>query len=297
MALLNPPNLLPHATRIVVQVSTATTPGYDTERLVTALAPGTIGGDQRLQATNTVRAARTLGLIVEDGDGHLAPSDEAVANAARARGSGWARILRDAAFALHAGDDLFRTGDQPAKSAGARDFLRGITWLLAQDSLGPMITTKSMQQLQRQQFGDVREEWAVVDDEQWQPLLRWGTATGLLSAWPDGLRPIPTDAVRDTLDAMTPGRYPVDQFLDDLGHVLPVLWRGRHRGSLTAALSSDPDPDASRGGMDTSLAVALQALATEGRLRLDPGADAAERIPMYAGAGRNLLISHVEVIA
>lgn len=301
MALLNPPNVLPYATRVVVETVGSTSRPYSHAGLVAALSPGEVGGENRYQARNTVDACRELGLLRRGSDDVVSlvdPDDHALA---RDGGDAWADRVRRAAFALHTEDDVFEVlaEDASARTSGAKDFIRGITWLLAQDALSQSITVERMFALQRDQFGSSRgrDDWAVVNDEQWLPLLRWGLAMGLLASYPDGPRPVPTAALRSLVRNMRAGRYPASAFCTRVAAEIPVLWRGRHREDLVGRLEGggDPDPDVAAGWMDSSVAIALRALEAEGRVVLDPGADADDRIPVHTGGGRTMMVSYVEV--
>ena len=182
--------------------------------------------------------------------------------------------------------DLARDGDpwavaeDDAVTRGARDLTRALSWFLAQDAQGePLSWTSNVQQLQATQFQTIdRDRWAIRNDERWGPLTRWAPALGLASPSVarsrQGLVPLPTIAIADSLEELPATRMPIFEFLDALAQKLPVLPGGLIRSGLVSRLGSDPDPGIQAHAVDSSVAQVLRILEARGRLSFESFADA-----------------------
>src|SRR3954447_7900326 len=77
--------------------------------------------------------------------------------------------------------DPWSIAEGEAKTSGARDLSRAFSWFLAQDALGePLRWADNVEGLQAVQFATTQnDEWALINDNRWNPFVRWAPALGL----------------------------------------------------------------------------------------------------------------------
>ncbi|WP_149361078.1 protein DpdG [Lolliginicoccus suaedae] len=297
MALLNPPQTLPHAIRVVVEAIHSSKDPQSPEDLARLLFPASaelVSGDKRL---TTISMAKVLGFVGTDpAVGSLSITERGQNAIKNAKSKGWESILRDATLEVAPAELSFqRHGESDdAWTMGSRDFLRAVTWFLAQSAYGPEYTWNRVQYLQQDQFGGDREDWPIMNDTRYGAFRRWILATGLASEWPNGLRPIPINAVRDTLP-MISIRSSSRDFIQELSRLLPFLWGGTYREGLLRRIGSDPDPDVVASGIDSGVAITLLALEAEGAIYLEDLADATRKLVLCPSAQGKITVSHVGV--
>jgi hypothetical protein len=311
MALLNPPEILPPLIRSVVEAAAASDRPVDEDRLIELLSPGedgqngSIGVSEKRHVRYSRDAAQMLGLLEETGGGSV--PTEAV-RAAMSRGSlrpAWPQVLRRAVFEHQSAPKAVVEAVRE-DTRGVRDLLFALTWFLSQDALGaplgwePHERYSSFQTLQRVYFGAVTTRHPVQNDTRFGSFERWSLHLGLAQSDELGhraLRPAPISAARDAVRSLEPGRYEVQRFCAVLSEALPCLWPGYLREQLAEIMGSDPDPDVSAEGIDSSVTLVLVTLEAEGRLRMENLADASQRGILAPRSEQPRTVTHVEVLA
>ncbi|MFG1828651.1 protein DpdG [Micromonospora chersina] len=306
MAVLNPPSALPGLARSITNHLIKSRASYDVERITALFAPSGISNspDRTRGVDNTLRAARAIGLIMQDSSGTLTVPEDV---AARSSGGGLTReefrqVLRRAALNLRRDGNPW-AGDIEARTAGARDLSRALSWFLAQDALGPALSWRgkgrhSVELLQSEQLRHLAdEERPFSNDTRWGAFGRWALALGLaepaIAEAGGGLVPLPLRAVRDVVLRMQPGKRPIGAFLTELATELPVLEGGVARAGLRALLGEDPDPGIRNESVDTSVSQSMLVLEEEQVLELTYGSDADARV---LGDPEGRKVSNVEVL-
>ena len=301
MAVLNPPSALPGLARSITNYLLTSRAVYDEVRLTALFAPPGIsdGGDRTRGVDNTLKAGRAIGLITQERSGPVTVSEVVKV---WSKGSPFTReefrqVLRKLVLDMKRDGDPW-TGDIEARTAGARDLSRALSWFLAQDALGPALSWSGIDQysaqwLQSQQLRHLPDQdRPIVNDTRWGAFSRWAVALGFaepaaVHARPAigpattvlvGLVPLPLRAIRDVVCLMETGRRPVAAFLDELTAALPVLDGGMVRRGLGEMLEEDPDPGVRGNAVDTSISQSLLILEDEGHLKLTYGADAEARV-------------------
>lgn len=282
MAVLNPPRVFPGIGRSIVNFLIENRNSWDEDRLVDAFKPQGVNEDTAASTgvKNTVSALRALRVLTPDSQGSITVSDVIIKHGTRFDRDEFRRLMLNQVLDLGRDGDPWLVGEDKAATFGARDLTRGLSWLLAQDALGPPLRWNgAAEDLQFAQFGPDRENtWAVVNDWQWGPFVRWSLALGLavpsVIRSKSGLIPIPTVALSGVIAEMPPARMPIQDFLGALSAKIPVIHGGVIRSSLVARLGYDPDPGVQGNAVDTSIAQALRILEGRGSLTFESLADA-----------------------
>ena len=190
MAVLNPPSALPGLARSITNHLLGSRASYTEDRLIALFAPPGISDiqDPTRGVDNTLKAARAIGLLLEDASGVLKVPD---AVKIEAKGNAFTRaefrgVLRRLVL------DTKRDGDPWAGetgtrtwTTGARDLSRALSWFLAQDAFGaPLSWTgkdhNSAEDLQSRQLHHLRkEDRPFSNDTRWGAFGRWAMALGL----------------------------------------------------------------------------------------------------------------------
>lgn len=309
MALLNPPQVMPAVMRVILEAVGRSDARYASEDdVVAAIAPGEVGGAAKENSKDkgvvrdSFRALRTLDLV-DVTDDVIAVSDDVLA-ALDHRGSlraAWQQLLLRRVLEHPTAEDSLTATDGGERTAGVRDLVFALTWLLAQDAAGLALTwsgdgsPSDVQRLQAEQLGQDQTDWPFSNDTRFRTAQRWIVALGLGVSEQGAVRPSPMLPLRQTVSAMESGTHTIASFCDQIGESMPVLWPGKHRRRLTERIGRDPDPDVQRDGVDSSLAIALLALEAERQLKLTALSDAA-RLEFGAGSARPRSVSHVEVL-
>ncbi|MEX2375166.1 MAG: protein DpdG [Dehalococcoidia bacterium] len=314
MALLNPPDLIPSVTRLVVETVGSRGGQMLLNDVIAYCAPGAIGGDASRTVEVSANAAITLGLLARDDDQvRLSSRVSSAAGVDGRLGASWGSLLRSM---VRESDTLsksvtanFDEAAEGERTSGVRDLAYGLTWVLAQDALGEPLAfgakdgCRSVQDLQAVQFGQGRDTWPVTNDTRWHPLIRWGSAMGLVSAAPAGAGagetiPDPTTAVRDVVLELAGSErrsLTFAEFRHIVGEELPYVDGGVLRAELAEALDGDPDPDVQAGGVDSSLGLALLALQVQRVILIEDRSDAQHR-SVIDPKGRRIGVSHIIVL-
>ena len=295
MAMLNPPESLPHLARAIADYLLQH--GSQTqEELARVFAPG---GLSPTKISNTLQVGLATGLFSKDTAGHVeAPP--------YLRGFQEASPLSPEEFRVAVRDrilDPTRDGDPWKTSAGdrtsgGRDIARALSWFLAQDAAGCPLTWRrtcgDVQSLQASQ--GVPQEDRIVNDTRWLAFTRWAPFLGL-ARWADtssgsGLLPIPVVAISEVAEEMTQGiAHPIDDLLQHLARRLPVLEGGAYRDTLNTLMEEPADPATRAGQVCSAIAQSLLILEAEGHLRLELKADV-ERVQLQ-DEDRTRDVSHV----
>lgn len=239
MALLNPPQTLPHvmflAYRYLLLVAEKQT--EDVEVLRSLLAPPSLrhwqsdskeegaedpeddDGEAREQRVVRIalKALDDLGVTLQE-SGAIRLNPELPANAlSRKTGEEQFRaLLRDRVLDTTANADLWREEGEgkKRKAVGPRDLTRALCWTLAQDVYQLLRPWKdpsenSVQQLQQRQLGQEQRNWVFSNDTRWPAFIRWAVYLGF--GWTLGVPktgnaaaqllfvPDPTEAIRDVM--------------------------------------------------------------------------------------------------
>jgi hypothetical protein len=320
MPLLNPPDVLPEAMRLITRVLLARGEPLAEEELLRLVAPlglvEALGGSEeadpespreatkfktggRTIARASLAAMRTIDLVTQGARGERAivpapivtenfPSWEAVTAPA------FAGFLRNTSLAS-APDVLGEDED----SGGAEDLAFAIALLFSVP--GPLEpigsfehgTAKTLAAYQTDQFGKDVGTWVVRSHIRYTPLLRWVTYLGLgrllnLGPTGPGLVVDPSAALRHLALPLIDAQTPVAEFLERLAPAMPYSDRGRIGSKLRSRLSTGyPDDYLSPG-----LALGLHVLHLRGLIRLTPLSDA-ESLGFPLALDRVVRYSHV----
>jgi hypothetical protein len=302
MALLNPPQIVPSVMRVVAEaIARSDNSLRDVDAIADGLAPGEFGRERAGVVRDSFAALRTLDLVWED-DGELVLDDDlrSVVERGRLPRPVWRRLLLRSIFGHpSAADSVTSTED---RTHGSRDLIFGLTWLLAQDGAGPALAwsasdgSAAVQDLQADQAGRNQTLWPFSNDTRYRTAERWAVALGVAVAESDGIRPLPTEALRSVVQGFGEGEWPVLDFCARVATELPILWMGTYRTELAARFGLDPDPDVAAGGIDSSFALALLVLEEERLIKMRALPDV-ERIEFGAGTSNPRPVSHIEVTA
>jgi hypothetical protein len=308
MAVLNPPGALPGLARSIVNHLLTARASYDVARLTALFAPAGINTseDWTRGVDNTLSAARAIGLI-ETPRGGTVVIPEAVRSRTRGRPftrPAFRRLLRELVLDVRRDGDPWAVDDE-ARTAGARDLNRALSWFLAQDALGPAMSwtgpdehnVERLQSTQLQHLPD--EDRPILNDTRWGAFGRWVLAMGLGEPAPTrgggtGIVPLPLEAIRDVALRMERRTWPVAEFLDALATALPVLDGGVFRDGLRTVVSEEPDPGVRAHAVDSSIAQAVLLLEEERCLELTYGSDAEARVFMDPAGDRKVI--NVEIL-
>jgi hypothetical protein len=307
MAVLNPPRSLPGLVRSIINHLLDSRAKYDEDRLQRLFVPDGLNDDLgRLDGIkNTLAAMRALTMIASDSEGHLSPSTSVLD---ASEGEPFTRdafrtVLREHVLDLARDGDPWQLDDEAARTAGARDLTRALSWFLAQDALGAPLSwtgqgASNAQELQAGQMpGWSNDDLPLSNDTRWAAFSRWAPALGFAEAASagsiQGLVPLPIRAVRDVICSFEGDEWMISDFLAHIGSRLPVLAGGPLRRSLTNLLDADPDPSVNDNAVDSSVAQSLLILDDEGTIRLTYESDAESRT---LSSDQSQRFTHVHVL-
>jgi hypothetical protein len=283
MALLNPPDILPEAMRFLVRALLALRqPHADRADLIGLIAPAglteamaSLGSD----ATDTAEAEpedlatggeviadrsldglATLGIVEEDQ--HRVTLSAAAAARWKKPADVTARGMRSAVL-----DAVIASADPAAPfgaTAGTTDLMQAIGLLhtaglplLPFDRLDsrpdPRPGDRDFAAWQTERCGSQRtESWPVPNREQWQSFRRWAPYLGLARIVGSGaLIPDASEALIQRLPDLTPGEYPIRDFISRCAQAVPIL----DGGVLRSGFGTPAQDDASvlSGGLSVTL--------------------------------------------
>lgn len=218
MALLNPPQTLPHVMLLIYRylLLCADKQTEDVATLRSLLAPPSLrawqarGGDEEDDDGSTkdstkrdaegreqrvvrfaYNALRELGVLDEVDAGTVRLNPE-LAPAYLSRETGeqqFRQMLRERVLDLKTNADLWLE-ENDAKPIGPRDLTRALAWALLQDVYQPLRPWKegsefSVQHLQQRQLGQEQRGWVFSNDTRWAAFTRWAVYLGF--AWKLGV--------------------------------------------------------------------------------------------------------------
>lgn len=320
MALLNPPEILPHLMEVIHRcLRGAERQAMERETLIRLLAPSSLGQGDAGQPgsralSRTLIACRMIGLLVEErpgSDGQVMVYLNAAVRADGRDGRG-GRQFRSALRMLVLDEvlngELWEESDGGPSQEGARDLTRALSWFLAQDVFGPPLwyedteASRSVDRLQSRQLATA--DRVIVNDTRWQSFARWapylGFARPVVLRERDYLMPDPTPAVAEAVAAIAgddvAGTVDLRSFLDRLAAILPVVDGGRYRRAVEERMIAPPWSRAlPQGALSSSLATALLRLQDLVVLELVNKADYPQKMLFPDEAGQFTPYSHVTI--
>jgi hypothetical protein len=266
--------------------------------------PGKAGG---LPTEHTIASLKEIGLIEEvDGIVKFGPAVNREEKDDLTSPEKFFRLVRRLVLSDQAAGDPWRLRGERWDTAGSRDLVRGLAWLLAQDALtGPLDwdtaeASSDAERLQGEQFRDSGRPKPISSATGWEDFVRWATVLGFATRIPRKRRiylaPDPTHAIRDVLRKHLggPGKgwQPLPEVLDHLTRSLPVLAGGSFSLGLEKLLQTAPD-STGRQGVPSSTSQALLTLRDAGILDLEHRADAPTAV--LSDAPRATPYSHVRL--
>lgn len=228
-------------------------------RLFSLLAPAGLPKNAQSMVDKTLRRWTDMGIFVNK-NSRYSISEEYRVPARTPEERFGVEVRRATRRAVFAADNNQRFWE--ATASAAADLTRSLAWVLAQPVYSlewSELATIEDQQLTREDARFAR------NDTRENGLKMWARFLGFL--WDDLGAPAidPTQAIRETLDAVLPskGELPVDAFLASLSEQLPVLDGGPYRKEVEANLNPDYWTRPSTGAVSTSLSRALLRLRRE----------------------------------
>ncbi|MEI8574778.1 hypothetical protein U737_15190 [Methylomonas sp. LW13] len=160
-------------------------------------------------------------------------------------------------------------------AAPAGDFVRGITWLLAQD-LYMLPTTWSGGAENHEKVQITGDKKIVQNDTRWTNLRFWARYLGFASGDSASFQIDPTVAIRDELPLIfgTQHELSANDFLTALSTQLPIFDKGVYRSEIESNLNTTTWRKPSDGHLSISLSFALRRLDLNGEIKLKGRADA-----------------------
>jgi hypothetical protein len=165
------------------------------------------------------------------------------------------------------------------------DYVRGITWLLAQDIYGfPTTWDGFAEDVERTQFTGGKV--LIQNSTRWNGLRSWARYLGFATGDSGAFQIDPTVAVREELPSIFGSKkeIPAKDFLLALGSRLPVLDFGSYRKDVESKLDQAIWRKPSEGHLSMSLSLALKRLDLDKTIRLSGKADTGSS---YRLTGRN----------
>jgi hypothetical protein len=160
-------------------------------------------------------------------------------------------------------------------SAPAGDFVRGITWLLAQNLyVLPTTWTGGAEDLEKVQI--IGDKKIVQNDTRWTNLRFWARYLGFASGDSNSFQIDPTVAIRDEIPLIfgTQQELSAEDFLAALRLQLPVLDYGIYRREVETYLNTAAWRHPDDGHLSMSLSFALRRLDLSGEIKLNGKTDA-----------------------
>lgn len=304
MTIINAMGSLPGLGRLIVNRVISAGNSVDRTELYEFLLPEPLrgGGNPWEKLVGTLTAVKDAGLLTQSGNAVLTTQRvDAFCRGKPLSTRQFRRLLQRSIFEP-ANMDTWNQTQTEGLTTGAKDLNRALSWFLAQDvrtTLNWSKTTngpENAQALQRQQLPRHPLLQPFSNDTRWNNFTRWSVALGMAepALTRSGLYPDATLAIRDISQEMTPGIRNIDDYLNSLTTHLPVLSGGTLRDGFLKLTDADPDPDASIGLLDTTIAQALLALEEEKILTILPAeSDANSKTIGLGSAPRR--ITHLEI--
>jgi len=250
----------------------------------------------------TILALKDMGILTdEEGTISLSPAAVTFLLDTELTRSKYRRLLQHFVFAS-ADVDPWRLTAGDTLTSGTKDINRALSWSLAQDVRSTLTWDKAAggstnaELLQKEQLPNAPTLQPFANDFRWNTFVRWSTALGMAQAAlvGTGIHPDATVAIRDVVLEMDAGRQSIDRFLGEITDRLPALRGGVLQTSFLELSAVDPDPEAARGNLDSTLAQAVLALEEELLIKILPTeADASSRTIGLDDSSRR--ITHIEI--
>lgn len=288
MKLLNPPDIMPEAMRLLLRAVLAHKGATcDREDLLALVAPAGLAevlrpldgrdteSDREEAATGGQTIAKqslsALGMLgfVEDSGGTVSATEQTLGQWASAD------LLTAPSFSRALRPQIWQRSTREAEDArGEQDnFAQGVALLWSiPDPLEPVefeSGNRTFVSFQRDHFGTDRGGWPLTNSVRWPPLRRWAAYLGLAQPvppkWvvPDGSR-----ALLEDLSDLPAQQYTIAEFLAHCATVLPIC----DGGTLSLATGTN-GPDLSAG-----LSLSLRQLQEAGHLTLRAESDTEFRV-------------------
>ena len=155
------------------------------------------------------------------------------------------------------------------------DFVRGVSWLLAQDIYSfPTVWAKGVESLQSNQV--VTGMKIFQNDTRWTGMRHWARYLGFATGNGASFKIDPTAAIRDELPFVfeSDNELSSKDFLQKLSHSLPVIDFGKYRREVESKLDETKWRKPEELHLSMSLSFALQRLHMSKSIALEGKADA-----------------------
>ena len=303
MTIINAVGSLPGLGRLILNHVICSENSVESAKLIDDLLPEPLrtGLDPLLNLNSTLIALKGAGLLQESES--VFSTTRLVDTVAGGEPVGPERFRRllQRSIAASIDDDPWILAEGDTLTSGTKDLTRALSWFLAQDVQQTFTWDKtgrglvSAEVLQREQLPNEQLLHPFANDVRWGIFGRWATALGMAepALAGTGLHPDAIVAIRDVTGEMPPDTYKIDDYLSALGRHLPVINGGALHTSLLQH-TSEPDPDASNGWLDSSVAQALIGLEEEKLITILPvKADASSRTIGLGSEPRR--VTHVRI--
>jgi hypothetical protein len=167
-----------------------------------------------------------------------------------------------------------KSGDRSDEGTGrTADFVRSLSWILAQDIYSLPSSWSDISQLET---GQVKEKFIILNSSRWNGLRVWARYLGFSTGEEGKFFADTTTAVRQELPSiLNKGEsLAANAFIDTLAERLPVLDRGEYRMMVEAEIQPNSRRELPADHLSMSLSFALRRLELDGTLVLDKKADA-----------------------
>lgn len=165
--------------------------------------------------------------------------------------------------------------DEDDNSGVSADFVRGVSWLLAQNIYNFPTKWEGVELLQNSQIGKI-----ISNDVRWGSLRRWCRYLGFATGDSSSFQIDPTKAINDQLPFIFADKKELNahEFLAELCLRLPVLDGGVYRLTVESRLDIQKWRRPKDDHLSMSLSLALRRLALNGTITLVDKADGIKNI-------------------
>lgn len=159
-------------------------------------------------------------------------------------------------------------------AAVTADFVRGMTWLLAQNIYGFPTAWGGVDNIENKQLASGKK--VIQNDTRWNGLRSWARYLGFATGDGGSFQIDPTLAIRDELPFIFGKRKELaaKEFLDALSSQIPMLDFGTYRKEVERHLNPSTWHKQTEGHLSMSLSFALRRLDLDKIIKLEGRADA-----------------------